>query len=463
MSPNIERVHEFDTGLDDRLMRFVCFENAGRTGLIIVHADTPGQQPSPPNFRWPKDTLKISAFTLEGEHLWQHDVGKGIIPGLWYCPVFPFDLDGDGRDEIYHIGNPQPDRPLDKDSMQVTGLSSDTGEVFGAADLPWFPGNQTMSDTFRYLINGGYSNGKPRLIGAQGCYHELVIGAWGPNLEPLWDRHIPDSEPGCRASHMFPVVDIDGDGRDEVFLGERCIDIDTGEDRWVADRDNYHGHSDIVMPTLDRETGEWFLYTTREFPWPEGSRGVVMFDSRGEEVWGHRGMGHMHSGWTARLRDDGSHLCFAMEVVKHKTGSQVTSVDSECYLYDMTGQQLKVPFTLEGTQPVDIDGDGRHELLYVDGFAFRGKTTDLPGLVIDRHGEEVGRVEGRAAFCHKIPDLNCPGEQILTHDDSGKVCIYGCPDAEDTEEARARYAHPYYKSCNRVRAVGYNWRNHGGL
>ena len=123
-------------------------------------------------------------------------------------------------------------------------------------------------------------------------------------------------DPGARPSHMFPVLDIDGDGRDELFLGERCIDIDTGADRWVADLEGYRGHSDIVMPTLDRASGEWSIYTCREFHWPEGSRGVVTFDGQGRERWGYRGMEHVHDGWTARLCDDGAHLCFALEIMK---------------------------------------------------------------------------------------------------------------------------------------------------
>jgi len=463
VAPKLECLLEFDTGLTTRLHRIVLFENAGRRGLIIVHTDAPDQQPSLSQFMWPEDTLKISAFTFEGEHLWQHDIGSGVIPGRWFCPVFPFDLDGDGVDEVYHISNSTPDMPFNKNAMEVTGLSSETGKVLGSARLPWFPGNQTMSDTFRYLINGGYSHGKPRLVTAQGCYHELTIHAWDSDLKPLWDRYIPNSEPGCRASHMFPVLDIDGDGRDEVFLGERCIDIDTGEDKWVADRDNYHGHSDIVMPTLDRESGEWFLYTCREFPWPEGSRGVVMFDAQGRETWGYRGMGHMHNGWTARLCDDGSHLCYAVEMFRKSNGGEKTfRVNS--YLYDMTGKPLEIPFPLNGATPVDINGDGLHEMVYRDEHPFRGKLTigDRTGLVLDRYGNELGRVEGNSGALPRSKVLDCPGEQIMTHE-SGTIRIYGCPGATDSAEARARYAHPYYKSCQRLTAVGYNWRNLGGL
>ena len=36
-------------------------------GLILVHADTPDQQPSLPQFAWPRDTLKISAATFGGD------------------------------------------------------------------------------------------------------------------------------------------------------------------------------------------------------------------------------------------------------------------------------------------------------------------------------------------------------------------------------------------------------------
>ncbi|MBS3764819.1 MAG: hypothetical protein KGZ25_16075, partial [Planctomycetes bacterium] len=275
--PEIECLLEIDTGLNIRQLRAVTFENAGRTGLILAHADTPDQQPAMPHFIWPGDTLKISAFSFEGDQLWQHDVGRGVVPGLWFCPVFPFDLDGDGVDEIYHVGNSSGDKPFDKDSMDLTCLSSDTGKIVNSVPWPWFPGNQTMSDTFRYFINGGYSDGAPRLVTSQGQYHEMTIQCWGEELELLWNRRITPGDPGARASHMFSVLDIDDDGKDEVFLGERCIDIETGEDRWVADLEGYRGHSDIVMPTLNRDTGKWSIFTCREFPWPEGSRGVVMF------------------------------------------------------------------------------------------------------------------------------------------------------------------------------------------
>jgi len=459
MAHALERLVEIRTGLRLRQLRVAPFVNQGRVDLLLVHADTPDQQPGMPDFAWPTDTLTISAYTLQGERLWQHDVGRGIIPGLWFCPVLPFDLDGDGTDKIFFVGNRSLDHPFDTGVMELHVLSGATGELTAVEPWPPFRRNQTMSDTFRYLLNGGYSRGRPRLISAQGCYHALSIHAWADRLRLLWTLDIHHDEPGCRASHMFPVLDLDGDGRDEILFGERCIDIDTGEDRWVADRDGYHGHSDIVMPTLDRTRGRWFVFTCREFPWPEGSRGVVMFDDQGREVWGYRGMGHMHAGWSARLAEDGSHRCYAVEVVKDKASGHMIRTE---FFYDLEGHAFAVPFPLERTLPVDIDGDGYHELLYGTTAPPSWGGSDRVGAVIDCRGTDLGRVEGgNPRPLGKI--LECPGEQIITNDRDGTLRIYGCPGARDCAGATARYAHPYYRSCQRLTAVGYNWVNLGGL
>jgi hypothetical protein len=463
LSAKIECLKEFKLGFPTQALRAAVFDNAGTGNLMFAHADTPDQQPGMPDIQWPKDNLHISAFTMDGEQLWTHDVGKGVMPGLWFCPVFAFDLDGDGVDEIYHVGNASGDFPFNKDRMELTALCGRTGKVLRRESWPWFSGDQTMSDTFRYFISGGYSNGRPRLITAQGTYHELSIHAWDENMKLLWERAIHADEPGCRASHMFPVLDIDGDGKDEIFFGERCIDIDTGQDKWIADKDSYHGHSDIMMPTLNRETGRWSIFTCREFPWPEGSRGVVMFDDKGTELWGHRGMDHMHNGWTARLNDDGSHLCYAVEMFKVKQGGE-KKISAKCHLYDLEGKSTQLPFDLAGATPVDINGDGLHELVYRDEHPYRGKLTlgEKIGLVLDRYGNKLGHLQGNPGNLPRSKLLDCPGEQIMTFD-SGTIRIYGCPGAVDSVEAKARYAHPYYNACQRMTAVGYNWRNLGGV
>jgi hypothetical protein len=141
------------------------------------------------------------------------------------------------------------------------------------------------------------------------------------------------------------------------------------------------------------------------------------------------------------------------------TGASRTNV----HLYDMAGRPRDLPYDVRATMPVDIDGDGRHELVYATQFPFVGEMQGRAGLVIDRHGNELGRVRGEPGVLPRCKLLEqCPGEQIMTHED-GVIRIFGCPGAHDSDAAKTRYAHPYYDHCRRMNAVGYSWRNLGGL
>jgi len=370
-----------------RQCRAVPFKGDGVRGLILAHCDFPNIDAHARNLRYPTDTLKISAFSLEGERLWQKDLGPGIVPGLWFCPVFPFDLDGDGSDEIYFVTNSNPDFPCDCHAMVLEVRNAATGELLRSMPWPKVNPHQGLQKIFRYFINGGYSNGRPRLITAQGTYDNWTMQCWDAELNQLWDRSKVREDPGACGSHMFPVLDIDGDGRDELFYGERCIDIDTGGDILVADEDGWWGHSDIVMPTLDLKTNRWSVYTCRELPQPEEARGVVMFDDHGRELWGHRNMQHVHTGWTARLCEDGTHRCYAMEMDPEKAAVLAD------HFYDVDGNKLESPFPLRTTLPVDFNGDGLHELVCGDNFELPDGECRPKGLVVDRHGNEMARVK----------------------------------------------------------------------
>src|SRR5690606_25332518 len=51
-------------------------------------------------FFFPKNTLKIVMFDEHGTELWKKDLGPGLVPGIWFSPIFAFDLDQNGEDEI---------------------------------------------------------------------------------------------------------------------------------------------------------------------------------------------------------------------------------------------------------------------------------------------------------------------------------------------------------------------------
>jgi len=446
MSSKLKPVLELDVGETMQQMRLVPMTIDGKRAFLVVHSNSGNIDPWPPYFTFPTDTLKLAAFDADGHKLWRKDLGPGVVPGIWFCPIMPFDLDGDGTDEVYLVANPDPDHPLDGRTPALQQLSAATGEPLKSLPCAKVQDRQPLSHLWRNFLASGFSAGRRRLITAQGTYGLMQLQCWDESFNCLWSIKIdPDESPGALGSHMFPVVDIDGDGRDELLWGERCLDIDTGQEIWVGDREKWHGHSDIVQPTLDLTTGKWLIYTCRESRDPAEARGVVMYDDRGRELWGYRGLGHMHAGWVGRLCDDGSHLCYAFDMDSQKH-----------YCYDTSGHPQHPAFPLNRSLPVDFDGDGLHEVVYT--------SKENRGRVLRRDGQEICTLAGKPCCCGHILDM--PGEQIVTWPkyDRGTVArIYSLPSATDTPAARRRFEHPFYKSSLQMWAVGYNWRNASGV
>ena len=71
-------------------------------------------------------------------------------------------------------------------------------------------------------------------------------------------------------------------------------------------------------------------------------------------------------------------------------------------------------FNVYTSIPVDINGDGIHEL--VKGY-FEGD-----GTVLDREGKVIGNIEGLSAIASKFTSL--PGEQILSYSKNGIIRIW---------------------------------------
>ncbi|MGH2371025.1 MAG: hypothetical protein ACRDI2_22845, partial [Chloroflexota bacterium] len=201
-------------------------------------------------FFYPTDTLKLVVFTAEGEVLWRRDLGRGVVPGIWFCPVLPFDLDGDDVDELWFVNNLNTQHPLGLSGYRLERLDARTGETTGQWPWPNLGGQQSLSHQFRNFITGGHVRGEPVLVTAQGTYHGMFLQAWRPSMAPRWEVRIAADAPGARGSHMCAIADLDGDGAQELLWGERCIELDTGRERFCADREAYRGHSDIVQPFL---------------------------------------------------------------------------------------------------------------------------------------------------------------------------------------------------------------------
>lgn len=367
-------------------------------------------------FFFPTDTLKLAVITEEGEELWRRDLGPGVVPGNWFCPVAAFDLDGDGASECWFVNNLTPEHPLSLRGYHLERLDARTGETTGQWPWPEVNRGQSLSHLFRNFIVGGHVHDEPVLVTAQGTYADMHLQGFSGEMKPRWTCDIGADAPGARGSHMSPVADINDDGVEELMWGERCIELDTGAELWCADRESYRGHSDIIWPFRNPDGPGWLVYTCREGDGKVSPR-VACFDANGERVWSAVDQGHMDMGWVANLGEGGRPVAMAIRIGHKTCGPDGRHhYDRDEFVFDAaTGEPIEMPFSVYGTVPVDLDGDGIHELVYgIPGQA---------GEVIDRFGTPIGSTGGPSAL--RGPIMSRSGEQILTYHADGRLEVWG--------------------------------------
>lgn len=404
-------------------------------------------------FVYPTDTLHATVFTDTGETLWKTELG--IIPGSAYYCFTVLDMDGDGVDEIYVVNNSQPEHPFWVEAYVMERRDLLTGTVTGSWKWPNDGGiSRSPWYMFRNHIFGGYVQGTPVLVSAQGTYADMYFQAWNPDMSLRWTKAIAADAPGARGSHSFPVVDINGDGADEVLWGERCISLDDGKELFCIERDTWRGHSDMCQPVWDAGKKHWLVYINRESDEKIGPR-VGLYDTDARPVWTDVDWGHIHKGWIGRIGENGELLATACRITgqtKDATGRYYTGVSE--FVYDaLSGRPLLLPFSVFDTAPVDVNGDGLHEIL-------RG-VADGDTVLLDRRGNELFHMGGKVAMNSKILDF--PGEQVMTYYPDGTVRIFRDVNAEDTPRALARYTHPFYIRNQRARNIENNICMLGGI
>jgi hypothetical protein len=310
-----------------------------------------------------------------------------------------------------------------------------------------------MSHTYRNFILGGQVRGTPVLVTAQGTYGPMALQAWNVDMRQRWEVKIPGG-PGPRGSHMSPVVDFDNDGVEEVLWGERRIELDAGKQIACGDCNRYNGHSDVIQPFLDWTRNRWFTFTCREND-PVTSPRVAVFDPEGARIWGDVDRGHMDVGWVAHLDPQSGPVAMSLRIGTKSLGpGGLARTGVEEFVWEaISGKPRKLGFSVEGTYPVDINGDGFHELIR--------QGTGRESEIIDAAGNRLANFSGTAVCTSKL--LKLPGEQIAAFTADGIVRIWTDRNAVDSARALKRYAHPYYRANARLSAAGYNVKNLGGL
>jgi len=424
----------------------------GKSGFVAFYANCYDVDLHYEMFVVPTDSLHGIAFTDSGEVLWKRRLGIWPSAAL-YCFTL-IDMDQDGRDEIYIVDTTDPEHPLWVEAFVMNRMDVLTGEVTGQWQWPNYGGLERSMWYFRNHIFGGYVAGKPILVSAQGTYADMYLQARNAQMEIIWEKAIPADASGARGSHSFPIVDINNDGIDEVFWGERCLSLADGRELFCIEGDSWHGHSDMIQPIWDRQEERWLLYVNRESHEEIGPR-IGMYDAQGNRVWSDVDWGHIHKGWVGRIGQNGELIANGMRITgqtKDATGRYYTGITEFTY-NALTGEHYPIPFSLFDTAPVDINGDGRHEILR--GVA--GGTTEL----LDRDGALLYTMGGKVAMNTKI--MNLPGEQVMVYYTDGVVKVFSDRNAVDSDSSMYRYAHPFYRRNQYARNIENNLCMHGGI
>jgi rhamnogalacturonan endolyase len=202
----------------------------GRLEVVIQQPDF-NVDPYQKEGYWKKseDTYKLDAYTLDGKFLWRHDMGWSIEEGTWYAPYVVYDLDGDGKAEVYCKGG-------EGDPQWLLKIDGRTGQV--VKKIPWIPRLPEIGDYnyfCRNMLAIAYLDGKkPHLIMQRGTYRGIVIEAYDGDLNRVWQwKSWEEKEKySGQGSHTLHCADIDGDGCDEIVVGS-CVVDSSGKGLWT--------------------------------------------------------------------------------------------------------------------------------------------------------------------------------------------------------------------------------------
>ena len=234
-------------------------------------------------------TYKIEAYRSNGEMMWRYDMGWSIEAGIWYSPWLVYDLDGDGKAEVYCKAGEGD--PRDEKGLVTTGpeylvkIDGETGKAI--AKRPWLSKEGFTQYNYyqRNFLNIAYLDGKtPSLVMQRGTYKLIKVLALDENLEQIWYWHADQEDKKYRgqSSHGIVTADVDNDGKDELVMGSAVID-DNGKGLWTTEQ----GHPDFVyVADIDPDNPGLEIYYGIESR--SNNNGLCVVDAAtGKVLWGH--------------------------------------------------------------------------------------------------------------------------------------------------------------------------------
>ncbi|HOC62964.1 MAG: hypothetical protein RBS72_21705 [Sedimentisphaerales bacterium] len=303
-------------------------------------------------------TYKIEAYRRDGTLLWRHDMGWSIEAGIWYSPWVVYDVDGDGKAEVYckaGEGDPRDEKGLVQTGPEyLIKLDGQTGRIVARTDWLSRDGYPDYNYYCRNFLTVAYLDGQtPSLVMQRGTYNLIKVQALDKDLRRLWhwDSTQEQAKYGGQGSHGLITADVDRDGRDELVLGAAVLD-DNGKGLWSLAM----GHPDVCY-VADVEPSNPGLEIFYGFESRQQTDGMCVVDARtGRKLWTHKEP-------TFHLHGQG----MAADVLAEHPGMEVLAGERDYpkrWLYSASGELIEAggerPLT---PRPLWWDADPQKEVI----------------------------------------------------------------------------------------------------
>lgn len=271
----------------------------GAYDFVLQHPDfnvDPYHQPG--YWKRSPETYKLDAYSSKGKFLWRHDMGWSIETGTWYSPYMVFDVDQDGKAEVYAKAGEGDPREMDGHVLNgpeyLIKIDPQNGDILKKQDWISKEGFESYNYWSRNFLTVAYLDGiNPSLVMQRGTYTAIKTEALDKNLKPIWKWASLGEYARYKGqgAHAIMTGDVDDDGKDELVFGTSALD-DNGKPMWYTGL----GHNDAgyiadILP--DRPGYEIFYGVESRSP----RNGVCLVDAKtGEIIWGYEGKTvHVHS------------------------------------------------------------------------------------------------------------------------------------------------------------------------
>ncbi|MDQ1914918.1 hypothetical protein RAC89_31525 [Paenibacillus sp. GD4] len=343
----------------------------------------------------------LTALSLDGEVLWQLGEPSTLTDHALLSADLPFqiaDIDGDGFDEVVVARN-----------FELMILNGRTGEVKRKIPTPLcteptgtlynvpfqeYAFDRLNVDCIRICNFSGKE--EPTDILIKDRYSRVWV--YDNDLNLLWQFHEGIT------GHFPYTADMDGDGKDEMFIGYHWVDHD-GTLLWTLPVPT--DHTDEIL------IGHWDV--SRPDPLiaiASGEEGFMVADLHGNLIHKHM-IGHAQRVSVGNYRPDlpGLELC-------------VTTFWGEqgiVYFFDSQGRLIEqFEPTTNGTviTPVNWTGDGR-DLVLINGNTEHGGLVDGWGRVVVKFPQD-----GHPDLCAEVIDITGDGRDEILLWDAQRMYIY---------------------------------------